>query len=30
MREELLDKLEAAGIPAGPINDLDQVLPIRR
>jgi len=24
-REELLDKLEAAGIPAGPINDLDQV-----
>jgi crotonobetainyl-CoA:carnitine CoA-transferase CaiB-like acyl-CoA transferase len=24
-REELLDKLEAAGIPAGPINDLQQV-----
>ena len=24
-REELLDKLEGAGIPAGPINDLDQV-----
>jgi crotonobetainyl-CoA:carnitine CoA-transferase CaiB-like acyl-CoA transferase len=24
-REELLNKLEAAGIPAGPINDLDQV-----
>jgi crotonobetainyl-CoA:carnitine CoA-transferase CaiB-like acyl-CoA transferase len=24
-REELLEKLEAAGIPAGPINDLDQV-----
>jgi crotonobetainyl-CoA:carnitine CoA-transferase CaiB-like acyl-CoA transferase len=24
-REELLDKLEAAGIPAGPINDLEQV-----
>ena len=24
-REELLDKLEAATIPAGPINDLDQV-----
>ena len=25
MREEILDKLEAAGIPAGPINDLQQV-----
>src|SRR5580692_8030571 len=24
-REEILDKLEAAGIPAGPINDLQQV-----
>ena len=24
-RTELLDKLEAAGVPAGPINDLDQV-----
>jgi crotonobetainyl-CoA:carnitine CoA-transferase CaiB-like acyl-CoA transferase len=24
-REELLEKLEAAGIPAGPINDLEQV-----
>ncbi len=24
-REELLEKLEGAGIPAGPINDLDQV-----
>jgi crotonobetainyl-CoA:carnitine CoA-transferase CaiB-like acyl-CoA transferase len=24
-REELLDKLEGAGIPAGPINDLEQV-----
>jgi len=24
-REELLDQLEGAGIPAGPINDLDQV-----
>jgi len=24
-REDLLDKLEAAGIPAGPINDLEQV-----
>ncbi len=24
-REELLDKLEAAGIPGGPINDLEQV-----
>jgi crotonobetainyl-CoA:carnitine CoA-transferase CaiB-like acyl-CoA transferase len=24
-REELLDRLETAGIPAGPINDLQQV-----
>jgi crotonobetainyl-CoA:carnitine CoA-transferase CaiB-like acyl-CoA transferase len=24
-RSELLDKLEAAGVPAGPINDLGQV-----
>jgi crotonobetainyl-CoA:carnitine CoA-transferase CaiB-like acyl-CoA transferase len=24
-RDEILDKLEAAGIPAGPINDLQQV-----
>jgi crotonobetainyl-CoA:carnitine CoA-transferase CaiB-like acyl-CoA transferase len=24
-RGELLDKLEAVGVPAGPINDLDQV-----
>ena len=29
-RDELLDKLEAVGVPAGPINDLDQVFEDRQ